>query len=305
MPADGAGDGGSCTLPRTGNIVPALAATFCSKASVKLHGQTQSSSESSVSGTTSIASRQRRAATAAARRALAEARLEEIEANNDLAAGSTAGSVGRRMDDVRSDPDDDASHLMVSTEETREHPTSPIQLSERTESASTSEARTPTPTSIYEDFSQRVGNTATNDVFSFNNTLPLVPLQRSTSTAEAGSIPQTINDLFFQGSPTTEVGIFPSTRDVDMDTPINVIGEGMPSVAETAAATPTYILNNIINNHDGCSFGHIAQSTHMHQSAVDNAIHVAEELHRSVIHEVLGSANQAPCSTYERGGAPG
>ena len=172
MPADGAGDGGSCTLPRTGNIVPALAATFCSKASVKLHGQTQSSSESSVSGTTSIASRQRRAATAAARRALAEARLEEIEANNDLAAGSTAGSVGRRMDDVRSDPDDDASHLMVSTEETREHPTSPIQLSERTESASTSEARTPTPTSIYEDFSQRVGNTATNDVFSFNNTFP-------------------------------------------------------------------------------------------------------------------------------------
>ena len=132
MPAEEASDGGSCTLPRTGNIVPALAATFCSIASVRLHGQTQSSSESSVSGTNSSASRQRRANLAAARRALAEALLEEVEANNDLAAGSTAGSVGRRMDDVRSDLDDDASHLLAQTEDTHEYPTSPTLLSERT-----------------------------------------------------------------------------------------------------------------------------------------------------------------------------
>ena len=128
MPAEGASDGGSCTLPRTGNIVPALAATSCSMASVRLHGQTQSSSESSVSGTNSSASRQRRANLAAARRALAEARLEEVEANNDLVAGSTAGSVGRRIDDVLSDLDDDASYLPAQTENAHEYPISPTRI---------------------------------------------------------------------------------------------------------------------------------------------------------------------------------
>ena len=60
------------------------------------------SSGSSIS-VTSTASRQRRADLARAKRELAEARLEELEADLELAAGSQAGSVGRRLDDVQSE----------------------------------------------------------------------------------------------------------------------------------------------------------------------------------------------------------
>ena len=182
MPAEGAGDGGSCTLPRKGNNFPALAATTCSVATVKIHGQTQSSSESSVSGTNSSTSRQRRARLAAARIAaarvvLAEARLAEIEANEDLVDDASADSIGRRNDDVLSDLDNDASNAYV-------QPVSPTNLSERTGSAST-----PTP-SIYDDFRQRVGNTTQDDAFSLDNTFPRVLPQRSTFTAEAGGYSQ-------------------------------------------------------------------------------------------------------------------
>ena len=62
----------------------------------------QTSSSSSVS-TTSAASRQRRADIARAKRELAEARLEELQADLELAAGSQAGSVGRRLEDVQSE----------------------------------------------------------------------------------------------------------------------------------------------------------------------------------------------------------
>ena len=168
MPAEGAGDGGSCTLPRKGNNFPALAATTCSVATVKIHGQTQSSSESSVSGTNSSTSRQRRARLAAARIAaarvaLAEARLAEIEANEDLVDDASADSIGRRNDDVLSDLDNDASYLQAQAENAYGQPISPTNLSERTGSAST-----PTP-SIYDDVRQRVGNTTQNDVFFLDN----------------------------------------------------------------------------------------------------------------------------------------
>ena len=73
-------------------------------ANVELHtaAQTIAGSGSSIS-VTSSASRQRRADIARAKRELAEARLEELQADLELAAGSQAGSVGRRMDDVRSE----------------------------------------------------------------------------------------------------------------------------------------------------------------------------------------------------------
>ena len=185
MPAEGAGDGGSCTLPRKGNNFPALAATTCSVATVKIHGQTQSSSDSSVSETISSSSRQRRAKLAAARIAaarvaLAEARLAEIEADADLVGDASADSIGRRNDDVLSDLDNDASYLQAQAENAYVQPVSPTNLSERTGSAST-----PTP-SIYDDFRQRVGNTTQDDVFSLDITFPRVPLQRSIFTAEAG-----------------------------------------------------------------------------------------------------------------------
>ena len=64
------------------------------------HNITSSGSSISV---TSTASRQRRADLARAKRELAEARLEELEADLELAAGSQAGSVGRRLDDVQSE----------------------------------------------------------------------------------------------------------------------------------------------------------------------------------------------------------
>ena len=71
------------------------------------HNITSSGSSISV---TSSASRQRRADPARAKRELAEARavaaearLEEIEADLELAAGLEADSVGRRMEDVQSE----------------------------------------------------------------------------------------------------------------------------------------------------------------------------------------------------------
>ncbi len=256
MLAEGAGDGGSCTLPRErkNNNFPALAATTSSAATVKIHGQTQSSSDSSVSETISSSSRQRRAKLAAARIAaarvaLAEARLAEIEADADLFDDASMDSISRRNADVLCDPGDDEPHLQVQAENAYGQQVSPTSHSERTESAST-----PTP-SIYDDFRQRVGNTTQDDVFSLDNTFPRVLPQRSTFMAEAGSIPQTISDL--QGSPTTEVVTFSSTQGVDVDTPMNGIGLVGSPVAEAAAAMPTYILNHIVNNHDGCNYGHI------------------------------------------------
>ena len=71
--------------------------------------QNVTSSSSSIS-VTSSASRQRRVDLARAKRELvearavaAEARLEEIQADLEFAAGSQAGSVGRRLDDVQSE----------------------------------------------------------------------------------------------------------------------------------------------------------------------------------------------------------
>ena len=80
---------------------PALVATSIHVAHPNVYlNHTSSSSSVSV---TSAASRQRRLDLARVRRELAEARLEEVEAELDFAAGSQAGSAGRRLDDVHSE----------------------------------------------------------------------------------------------------------------------------------------------------------------------------------------------------------
>jgi len=101
MPTTVVGDGGSCTVFRGSNNFPALAAITSSVPTVNMHGQMQSSSESSVSGTISSSSRLRRAklATAkiaAARVVLAEARLAEIQADADLGDDASSDSNARR-----------------------------------------------------------------------------------------------------------------------------------------------------------------------------------------------------------------
>ena len=82
-------------------MVPALVATL---RNVELHTATHTivSSSSSIS-VTSSAERARRYETARVSLALAEARMEMDRAANEMAAGSQAGSVGRRLDDVQSD----------------------------------------------------------------------------------------------------------------------------------------------------------------------------------------------------------
>jgi hypothetical protein len=98
--------GTAAILPQGGspvpNVVPspAMVATTIVDQLPTYHNLTSSGSSISV---TSSASRQRRVNVARARRELAEARLEEIEADNEFASGSQAGSVGRRMDDVQSE----------------------------------------------------------------------------------------------------------------------------------------------------------------------------------------------------------
>ena len=85
----------------TTHATPAMVATSIHVDQPNIYlNQTSSSSSVSV---TSAASRQRRADLARAKRELAEARLEELEADLELAAGSQAGSVGRRLEDVQSE----------------------------------------------------------------------------------------------------------------------------------------------------------------------------------------------------------
>ena len=94
----------------TTTAVPALVATLRTS-NVELHtaAQTVTSSSSSIS-VTSSASRLRRLDLARAEHELAEARaiaaearLKVLRADLEFAAGSQAGSVGRRMDDVQSE----------------------------------------------------------------------------------------------------------------------------------------------------------------------------------------------------------
>ena len=65
-------------------------------------------------------------------------------------------------------------------------------------------------------------------------------------------------------------------------------------MAKADATKPTYILNHTVNNHEGCNFGNIVQSTqmiqHNIQSAVDTTIHMAEERHLGVINELVDDA---------------
>ncbi len=86
----------------TTTAVPAFVATLRTS-SVELHTAAQgvTSSSSSIS-VTSSASRLRRLDLAHAKHELAEARLEVLQAELDLAAGLEADSVGRRMEDVQS-----------------------------------------------------------------------------------------------------------------------------------------------------------------------------------------------------------
>ena len=122
MPTTVVGDGVSCTVSRGSNYFPALAAITSSVPNVNMHGQMQSSSESSVSGTISSSSRLRRArlATAkiaAARVALAEARLAEAHADADLGDDASSDSNARRYTDVLSDHDNDEPNEQVQVDE--------------------------------------------------------------------------------------------------------------------------------------------------------------------------------------------
>ncbi len=83
---------------------PACPALVATERNVQLHTATHTivSSSSSISVTSSV-ERARRYETARAAVALAEARMEPIHATNEMAAGSQAGSVGRRLDDVQSE----------------------------------------------------------------------------------------------------------------------------------------------------------------------------------------------------------
>ena len=44
------------------------------------------------------------------------------------------------------------------------------------------------------------------------------------------------------------------------------------SSAEAGTASPTYILNHIVNNHDVCHYGDVIQNTHMIQQNVQAAV---------------------------------
>ncbi len=81
---------------------PACPALVATERNVQLHTATHTivSSSSSIS-VTSSAERARRYETARVSLALAEARMEMDRAANAMAAGSQAGSVGRRLEDVR------------------------------------------------------------------------------------------------------------------------------------------------------------------------------------------------------------
>ena len=216
------GVGGSCILPSVGRALPALPATVCSLASVRLHGQTSSSSDSSVSGVTSRASRQRQAM-AAANRALADARVRAAEALvEEIAAKdaeSIAGSAGRRLEDVRSDQGEDVSHQPLPTDGTDEYPPTPTLLSEATGSASSAEAGLQPLSSIYDEFSQRIGNADTEEMFTFNQTFPIVPSLRSSSSAEAGTTPPSMYDLMLVELPSAEAVMPSDALDIDMFTP--------------------------------------------------------------------------------------
>ena len=85
----------------TTRALTALVATSTHVAPSNVYlNQTSSSSNVSV---TSAASRQLRATLARAKLELAEARLEALQADLELAAGSQAGSAGRRLEDVQSE----------------------------------------------------------------------------------------------------------------------------------------------------------------------------------------------------------
>ena len=142
MPTTVVGNGGSCTVFRGSNNFPALAAVTSSVPTVNMHGQMQSSSESSVSGTISSSSKLRRAklATAkiaAARVVLAEARLAEIQADADLGDDASSDSNARRNADVLSDLDNDEPNEQVQVEQAFGPQVSPTSSSERTRSALT------------------------------------------------------------------------------------------------------------------------------------------------------------------------
>ena len=68
-------------------------------------------------------------------------------------------------------------------------------------------------------------------------------------------------------------------------------------MAEAAATKSTYILNHIVNNHDGCNYGSLTQNTQVFQqnmqSAVNTMIHIAEERHLGVVGNLVDSAEQA------------
>ncbi len=297
MPTTVVGDGGSCPVFRGNYNLPALAAVTSAVPTMNIHGQRQSSSESSISGTISSSTKLRRAklATAkiaAARVALAAARLAEVEAAAELGDDASSDSNARRNADVLSDFDHDEPNQQVQVSQAFGQPVSPTSSSEGTRSAFTRILP------IDESVRRNVGNTTQDDVFSQDVAYPRVSPQRSTSTAEAGSTHYTTNDLAqLPRSTITQVETSSSTQHFDVDQPMSGVGAGGSPMANYDATKSTYILNHTVNNnHEGCNYGNIVQNTqmiqHNIQSAVDTTVHMAEERHSGVINELVGNAEQ-------------
>jgi hypothetical protein len=160
---------------------------------------------------------------AAANRALADARVRAAEALvEEIAAKdaeSIAGSAGRRLDDVHSDQGEDVFHQPLPSDGTDEYPPTPTLLSEPTGSASSAEAGLQPLSSIYDEFSQRIGNADTEEMFTFNQTFPIVPSLRSSSSAEAGTTPPSMYDLMLVELPSAEAVMPSDALDIDMFTP--------------------------------------------------------------------------------------
>jgi hypothetical protein len=160
---------------------------------------------------------------AAANRALADARVRAAEALvEEIAAKdaeSIAGSAGRRLDDVHSDQGEDVFHQPLPSDGTDEYPPTPTLSSEASGSASAAEAGSQPLSPFYDEFSQRIGNADTQEMFIFNQTFPIVPSLRSSSSAEAGTTPPSMNDLMLREEPSAEATMPSDALDIDMCTP--------------------------------------------------------------------------------------
>ena len=96
----------------------------------------------------------------------AEAKLAYVRAQKALSSGSLTGSVGRRLDDVRSDAGSSGPSRPI-REQARDSPFEGIYSPPRTPTPTT----TPTPT-IYEVFSESKGTDILDQIFSSRASAP-------------------------------------------------------------------------------------------------------------------------------------